>query len=268
MSFGSVGRIRSISSRSALRHVELVRADERPDAEVHAFLLAVLRDRMASSAPSSTRATSLRRTMAPSRSATMRSANSSAERRSVLASRLTCTRLPFVWPDRREIVVALERGLHVAGREIERGEPIRIDPHAHGELAPAFDGHALHACDRRELRLQRAHQPVGDRRHAALLRSEAEIERGVRPVRALHLDDGRLRLLRQFGAHLLQARGDFRERRRAVVIQLQAHGDRADAGAAASTRCSRRRRSRTPRARSASSGSRAPSRRWRRSTWS
>ena len=57
-----------------------------------------LATRSASSAPSSTRATSRRRTIAPSRSATIRSSNSSTERRSVFASRLTCTRLPLVWP--------------------------------------------------------------------------------------------------------------------------------------------------------------------------
>ena len=52
--------------------------------------------------------------------------------------------------DRGEIVVALERSVHVARRKTARREPIGIDPHAHRERPAAFDGHALHALERRQ----------------------------------------------------------------------------------------------------------------------
>jgi hypothetical protein len=48
---------------------------------------------------------------------------------------------------------------------------------------------------------------------AALGRREAQVERRVRTVGALHVDGRRLGLGRQFTAHLLQARRDFGERR-------------------------------------------------------
>ena len=122
--------------------------------------------------------------------------------------------------------------MHVAGREIQRGEAIGIDPDAHRDRPAALEADALHARQGRELRLQRAREPVRHRGDVPLGRCEAEIERRVRPIGALHLDDRRLGFRRQLGAHLLQARGDLGERRRAVVVELQAHGDGADAGAA------------------------------------
>ncbi len=61
--------------------------------------------------------------------------------------------------DRGEVVVALKRRVHIAGRKAARREPIRIDPHAHRERSAAFEGHTLHAWERRQLRLQRARQP-------------------------------------------------------------------------------------------------------------
>ena len=92
---------------------------------------------------------------------------------------------------------------------------------------------------------------------------KAQIERGIGPVGALHFDDGRLGFGRQFGAHLLQARGDFGQRRRAAVVELQPDGDGADAGAAGRFDVvDAADRARRP-ARSASSGSREPSRRSR-----
>ena len=170
--------------------------------------------------------------MAPPRSATISSSNSAAERRSVFASRLIWTRLPFVRPTAARIVVAPQRRLHIAGREVERGEPIGIDPDAHGDLAAALDGDPLDAGQRRELRLQRAQQPIGDGRHAPLRGGEAEVERGVGSIGALHFDARRLGFRRQFRSHLLEPRCDLGQRRRAVVVQLQVHRDGADAGAA------------------------------------
>ena len=98
MSFGRVGRIRSISSRSrcatSISFEPTNGQMPRYTPSVRLYLATI----SASSAPFSTRATSLSRTMAPPRSVTMRSSNSSVLRRSVLARRLTCTRLPFVRP--------------------------------------------------------------------------------------------------------------------------------------------------------------------------
>ena len=59
--------------------------------------------------------------------------------------------------DRGEVVVALQRGVHVAGREVERGQPIGIDPDPHGDRPPALDVVTRWTpAQRRELRLQRA----------------------------------------------------------------------------------------------------------------
>ena len=98
MSAGSVGRMRSISERSAAATSISFEPGSGHTPRYTACWSLYLAIMDASSAPSSTRATSLRRTMAPSRSLTMRFWNSSAARRSVLASRLICTRLPLVWP--------------------------------------------------------------------------------------------------------------------------------------------------------------------------
>ena len=169
MSFGSVGRIRSISSRSRCATSISFDADQRPDPEVDALLARCTsrpcRPLRPQARPWPRRSAARWRRRGRRRSG---SSNSSAERRSVLASRLTWTRLPFVRPTAARIVVAPERRLHVAGREVERGETIGIDPDAHGDLAAALDGHPLDTRQRRELRLQRAQQPVGDGRHAAL----------------------------------------------------------------------------------------------------
>src|SRR5438309_768019 len=53
-----------------------------------------------------------------------------------------------------------------------------------------------------------------------------------RTIGALYLHHRWLGLGGQLGAHLLQPRGDLRQRRRAVVVQLQVHSDARDAGAA------------------------------------
>src|SRR5213594_2902617 len=131
-----------------------------------------------------------------------------------------------------EEVVAPQRGVHVAGREVERGEAVRVDPDPHGNLAAALDGHALDARQCRQLRLQRSQQPIGHGRHAALCGREAEVERRVRPIGALHLDHRRLGFRRQLRADLLEPRSDLGQRRRAAVVQPQAHRDGAEAGAA------------------------------------
>ena len=50
---------------------------------------------------------------------------------------------------------APERRLHVAGSEVDRRQPIGIDPDAHGDLPAALDGHALHGSIRSDSYLSR-----------------------------------------------------------------------------------------------------------------
>ena len=47
--------------------------------------------------------------------------------------------------DRGEVVVAPEGRLHVARRQVERRQPVGIDPDPHRELAAALDAHPLDA---------------------------------------------------------------------------------------------------------------------------
>src|SRR6185436_3123813 len=128
--------------------------------------------------------------------------------------------------------VALERGVHVARRKTARCEPVGVDPYAHRQRPAALDGHALHARQRRQLRLQRAREPIGQRWHVTLRRGETQIEGAIGTVGAVQLHSRRLGLARQFGADLLQASRDFGERSSAVVIEFQAHGHSADASTA------------------------------------
>ena len=123
--------------------------------------------------------------------------------------------------------------MHVARREIQLREAVWIDPDAHGDWLAAFVvGDPLHALDRGEARLHVAREVVGDRRDAALPRVEAEIEGGVWPIGALHVDGGRFGFGGQLGAHLLQPCCYLRERGRAVMVEFQAHVDCALPGAA------------------------------------
>jgi hypothetical protein len=71
--------------------------------------------------------------------------------------------------DGGQVVVALDRRVDVARRQVDRGEAIGVDPDAHRDRPPAFlVGDALHAGDRRQLRLHVARQPVGELRETAL----------------------------------------------------------------------------------------------------
>jgi hypothetical protein len=63
---------------------------------------------------------------------------------------------------RGEIVVALQRGVHVAGCQPVGGEAVGIGPDAHRQWARPFETDALHAGQRRELRLQRFVYRRGD----------------------------------------------------------------------------------------------------------
>jgi len=131
-----------------------------------------------------------------------------------------------------EVVVALQRRVYVARCQVERGQAVGVDPDPHGDGPPADDVHPLHPCQGRKLGLHVAGEPVGERRNLARRGREAQIERRIWPIGALYLHHRWLGLGGQLGAHLLQPRGDLRQRRRAVVVQLQVHRDGRDPGAA------------------------------------
>ena len=114
-------------------------------------------------------------------------------------------------------------------RDAERRHAVRLEPDAHRKRAVAENVGALHAADRAQLRLDDAREVVGDLVLIEIGRREAEIHRRELVVRGLQLDDRRFRLGRQIVAHLRDLRLDLGQRRIGVVVQLQVHGDRADA---------------------------------------
>ena len=106
---------------------------------------------------------------------------------------------------------------------------VRLEPDPHRERAVAEDVGALHAADRAQLRLDDARQVVGDLVLIEVGRREAEVHRRELVVRRLQLDDRRLGFGRQVVAHLRDLRLNLRQRGVGVVVELQVHGDRADA---------------------------------------
>src|SRR5256884_3915279 len=117
MSLGSVGRIRHISawSRLATSISLLPGSGQWPMYTASLSLNLVMKS--ASSAPSSTRATSDSRTIAPLRSATTRFLNSSGAQIGV-GKQVDLHQVALGLPHGGEVVVALQRRVHVAGREI------------------------------------------------------------------------------------------------------------------------------------------------------
>ena len=215
-----------------MRDVDLVRTDQRPDPKVDTLFLVVLRDHVGLFGPSSTWATSLSRTIAPPRSATIRFSNSSAERRSVFASRLICTRLPLVRPTAARKLLRLSAACTSPGERLSAARrsgsiqtrmaiwrpPSKVTRWTPGNVESC-------GCSVRNSQSVTAG-------HAPLRGGEAQIERRVGAIGALHLDRRRLGFRRQLGAYLLEPRCDLGQRRRAAVVQLQVHRDGADAGAA------------------------------------
>ena len=133
--------------------------------------------------------------------------------------------------DGGQVIVAPQRGLHIAGREVVGRKAIGIDPHAHSDLPSTFNRDALHPGQGGQLRLQGSQQPIRQRRHGPLRRRETEIKRRIGAIGTLHFHRRRFRLSRQLRPDLLQPRRHFGQCRRAVVVQLQMHGHGADAGA-------------------------------------
>ena len=131
--------------------------------------------------------------------------------------------------DGGQVVVRGERRADLRRADVERRQPVGLEPDAHREGAAAEDVGALHARDRREARLHDAHQVVRDLVLLQNLRGETQVGRGELRVGGLDVDRGNLRLRRQVVAHLVHLGADFRQRLVRVVIELQTRGDRGDA---------------------------------------
>ena len=80
-------------------------------------------------------------------------------------------------------------------------------------------------CDRRQARLHDADQVVGDLVVFEDVRAEAQVHRRDLRVGRLDVDGGDLRLGRQVGAHLIDARADVGERAGGGEVQLEPHVD-------------------------------------------
>ena len=233
MSAGSAARMRLHLRAQATGDLDFVRADQRPDAEVHAFGMVVL-GHHARLFGAELHACDVSQ---PHDGAVTLGDDQVGEflRRAQVGvgEQVDLDEVALGLADGRQVVVALQGAVHVAGREPQRGQPVGVDPDTHRDLAPALDRHPLHAGQRRELRLQCAYQPVGDAGHGPLARGEADVERRVGPVGTLDIDARRFRGRGQLRPDLLQPRIHFGQRRGAAVVELQANRNRADARATA-----------------------------------
>ena len=136
---GSVGRMRSISSRRRCATSISFDADERPDAEVDAFALVVLGDHvglLGAELDARDVAQAHDRAVAVGDDQVLEL----VDRAQVgVREQVDLDEVALGLADGGEVVVALQRRVHVAGREVERGEAVGIDPDAHRDLAAALD---------------------------------------------------------------------------------------------------------------------------------
>ena len=157
MSFGSVGRMRSISSRRRCATSISFDADERPDAEVDGLLLVVLGDHvgfLGAELDARDVAQAHDRAVAVGDDQVLELLGRAQVG---VREQVDLHEVALGLADGGEVVVALQRRVHVAGREVERGEAIGIDPDAHRDLAAALDAsRAARPRSVDELRLQRA----------------------------------------------------------------------------------------------------------------
>ncbi len=134
--------------------------------------------------------------------------------------------------DGRQKVVAPQRRLHITRGQVQRGQPVGIDPNTHGDRTATLDGDTLNPRQCRHLRLQRAREPIGNSGNVPFCRRKTQVEGRIRPIGASYFHHGWLGCRGQLGAGLLQTRADLGERSRAAVVQFQLHRHGADAGPA------------------------------------
>ena len=120
----------------------------------------------------------------------------------------------------RQIVVLRQGITSLRWRDAECGHALRLEPDAHRERAIAENLGALHAADGRELRLDNAHEVVGDLILIEIFRREAEVRGRPLTVRRLQIDDRRLGLRRKLVADLRDFRLDLRQRGVRVVVEF------------------------------------------------
>jgi hypothetical protein len=119
---------------------DLVGADQRPDAEVDTGLSLYFATMSASSAPSSTVATSEMRTTAPPRSVTISLLELLHRTQVGVGEQVDLHEVALRLADGGQVVVALDRRVDVAGRQVDGGEAVRVDPDAHRDRPTAFAG--------------------------------------------------------------------------------------------------------------------------------
>src|SRR5579883_1837824 len=130
---------------------------------------------------------------------------------------------------RGKVIVFRERVAHGRGRNAKGRHLVGLQPDAHREGAIAENVGPLHAADGAELGLHYARQIVGDLVLVQAGGRETDVHRGELIVCRLQIDDRLLGFGRQVVAHLRQLRLDLGQGSVGVVVQLQVHGDRAQA---------------------------------------
>ena len=169
------------------------------------------------------------RTSVPLSCLTTRFLNSSTERRSVFAVRLTWRSEPLVRPTAARKLLSRKRAADLVRADVERGQPVGLQPDAHGESASAENVRPLHAFERGQARLHDAHEIIRDFVRLQNVRGEAQIGRGELGIGGLDGDDRHLRFRRQIVADRVDLRADFGKRLVRVVIQLQLRRDGREA---------------------------------------
>src|ERR1022692_4524580 len=100
--------------------------------------------------------------------------NSSVERRSVLAVRLTCTSEPFVRPTAERKLFAASDSRIWFGLMLNAASRSDLSQMRMAKVRPAENVRALHARQRGEPRLDHAHEIVGDLVRFQNVRREAQ----------------------------------------------------------------------------------------------
>ena len=122
-----------------VRHLDLVDADQRPDAEIHAVLGAVLGDEVGLLGSQLDVGDVAQADDGPVPVGHDQVLELLHRAQVGVGQQVDLDQVALGLPDRGEVVVAPERGLHVARRQVERRQPLGIDPDPHRDLASALD---------------------------------------------------------------------------------------------------------------------------------
>ena len=126
----------------------------------------------------------------------------------------------FTAPQSGNDIVGGQRIAQIVGADIKGKHLGRIDPQPHGRAAAALDADPLHPVNGRQNRVDVARQIIGHRSAREPLGRHTQVEQREQAVGAAHLHCGVFRPGGQLKANLIQAAGQFRQCRRAVLIQF------------------------------------------------